>query len=135
MGPAGRADPRIQGVREGAGGRDEWDRWGSFVRGGIWQNFLAKYPESNWMHKRMLGVSRRVRALDPATCEKAGVDLGHAKTALFRAQCNCAYWHGLFGGLYLNYLRHAIWQNLVDYVQEADVERIAAAARGEREGN
>jgi len=31
---------------------------------------------------------------------------------LLSAQCNCAYWHGLFGGLYLNYLRHAIYQNL-----------------------
>jgi len=28
-----------------------------FLQGGIWRNFLAKYPESNWMHKRMLQAS------------------------------------------------------------------------------
>ena len=32
-----------------------------FIKGGIWRNFLAKYSESNHMHKRMLMVSRKVR--------------------------------------------------------------------------
>ena len=26
-----------------------------FLSGGIWRNFFSRYPESNWMHKRMLG--------------------------------------------------------------------------------
>ncbi|MBA2627007.1 MAG: DUF1926 domain-containing protein, partial [Gemmatimonadales bacterium] len=29
-----------------------------------------------------------------------------------RAQCNDAYWHGVFGGLYLPHLREAIWREL-----------------------
>jgi hypothetical protein len=29
-----------------------------------------------------------------------------------RAQCNDAYWHGVFGGLYLPHLRAAIWHEL-----------------------
>src|SRR2546421_3057353 len=29
-----------------------------------------------------------------------------------RAKCNVAYWHGVFGGLYLPHLRTAIWRQL-----------------------
>jgi len=32
---------------------------------------------------------------------------------LHRAECNDAYWHGVFGGLYLPHLRHAIYENLI----------------------
>jgi hypothetical protein len=32
---------------------------------------------------------------------------------LHRAQANDAYWHGLFGGLYLPHLRRAVWRNIV----------------------
>ncbi len=32
---------------------------------------------------------------------------------LWRAQCNCAYWHGVFGGLYLGHLRRAVFENLL----------------------
>lgn len=76
-----------------------------FIRGGFFANFLSKYRESNNMHKRMLFVSSKVNAA-PAERKEA------ATPFLLAAQCNCAYWHGLFGGLYLNYLRHAIYQNL-----------------------
>jgi len=83
-----------------------------FLRGSFWRNFLVKYPESGWMHKRMLDTSRRVHA---ALREKAG-DPGHLPEALRRlwmAQCNCAYWHGIFGGLYLPHLRKAIYTCLI----------------------
>jgi len=36
-----------------------------------------------------------------------------AQEYLWRAQCNCAYWHGVFGGLYLGHLRRAIYENLI----------------------
>ncbi len=85
------------------------DRIKRFVRGGQWENFLVKYSESNQMHKRMLGVSEQVARLAPQQPEAAA-----ARRALYRAQCNCAYWHGLFGGLYLNYLRHAVFSNLIE---------------------
>ncbi len=76
-----------------------------FIRGGFFSNFLSKYRESNNMHKRMLFVSAKVAAA-PAKKREEALPL------LLAGQCNCAYWHGLFGGLYLNYLRHAIYQNL-----------------------
>lgn len=76
-----------------------------FFRGGFWRNFLAKYRESNLMHKKMLLVSNMVHKYAPDHIE--------ARRELWRGQCNCAYWHGLFGGLYLNYLRNAIYQHLL----------------------
>jgi alpha-amylase len=85
-----------------------YDRFHPFVRGGIWQSFFAKYPESNQIHKRMLDVSRQV-----AEAEARGVNVAEAKTALYQSQCNCAYWHGLFGGLYLNSLRHALTEAML----------------------
>lgn len=86
-----------------------WSRAAPFFRGGFWDNFLTKYPESNLIHKRALYTSDRIDA-----AESKGRDLAGARRSLYRAQCNCAYWHGLFGGLYLNYLRHALYQNLID---------------------
>jgi alpha-amylase len=41
-----------------------------------------------------------------------------ARAALGRAQCNDAYWHGVFGGLYLPHLRAAIWANLASAERE-----------------
>src|SRR5437667_154173 len=76
---------------------------GALVRGGHWRNFLVKYPEANRMHKKMLALS--------ALCRERG-NPAAPRRAIGRAQCNDAYWHGVFGGLYLPHLRAAIWQNL-----------------------
>ncbi len=78
---------------------------GALVRGSHWRNFLAKYPESNRMHKKMQALS--------TLCRRRG-DPPEARRAIGRAQCNDAYWHGVFGGLYLPHLREAIWRNLAD---------------------
>jgi alpha-amylase len=76
---------------------------GALVRGGHWRVFLVKYPEANRMHKKMLALS--------TLCRERG-DPPVARAAIGRAQCNDAYWHGVFGGLYLPHLRAAIWANL-----------------------
>jgi len=85
-----------------------WELASTFLRGGFFDNFLSKYPESNQIHKKMLYVSDRI---DEA--EKDGEKIPEARAALYRGQCNCAYWHGLFGGLYLSHLRHALYENLL----------------------
>ena len=100
---------------EKAAGRYEAHK--PFLRGGIWRNFMSRYPEANWMHKRMLGASRRLAAL-PA--EQRTPEL---QEFLHRSQANDAYWHGLFGGLYLPHLRRAIWHNLLQL--EAALEGLA----------
>ena len=79
------------------------------VRGAHWRNFLVRYPESNRMHKKMLALSALHRA---RAGEKGAPGLSAARRAIGRAQCNDAYWHGVFGGLYLPHLRSAIWRNL-----------------------
>lgn len=94
-----------------------------FLRGGFWRNFLTKYEESNNLHKKMLRVSEKVHA----ALAKAGMQIGktNAKAqkmldALWAGQCNCAYWHGVFGGLYLPHLRQAIYRELLRAEQMAD---------------
>ena len=101
--------------QEKAAGRFEAHK--PFLRGGIWRNFMSRYTEVNWMHKRMLGASRRLAALPP---EQRTAEL---QEYLHRAQANDAYWHGLFGGLYLPHLRRAVWNNLLKL--EAALERLA----------
>lgn len=78
-----------------------WETWRPFVRGGVWDNFLVKYPESNRMQKKAVHLS----GLLP--------DDPEARRDLWRAQCNCAYWHGVFGGLYLGHLRRAVHYYLI----------------------
>jgi alpha-amylase len=100
-------------AQEKQAGRSDLHR--PFLRGGIWRNFLSRYPEANWMHKRMLGLSDRLAALPLAPHELT--------TLLYRTQANDAYWHGLFGGLYLPHLRRAVWNNLV--ALEAKLDQLA----------
>lgn len=84
------------------------ERYEVFVRGGYWRNFLAKYPEANWMHKRMLRVSNKIQH-----SEDQGNNVDAAKQFLLAGQCNDAYWHGVFGGLYLPNLRHPVYRSLI----------------------
>ena len=87
----------------------------SIVRGGFWRNFLVKYPESNEMYCRMREVSGRLEAIaiDAGRPAESGDSCSLARTELYRAQCNCPYWHGAFGGLYLPHLRNAIYKHLI----------------------
>ncbi len=102
---------------EKAAGRG--DRHRPFLRGGIWRNFLTRYPEANWMHKRMQALSARLAALPDAPAELTA--------DLYRAQANDAYWHGLFGGLYLPHLRRAVWHNIVALEASLDALQPRAA--------
>ncbi len=101
-----------------------------FVRGATWRNFLARYPEANRLEQRMVRLSEQTRAfgLRPPEGMSSLAQLHPAVRALFRGQCNCAYWHGVFGGLYLPFLRDA----LVDELLEARAR--LEALRGDHEG-
>lgn len=84
-----------------------------FIRmGGSWRNFKAKYAETDEMYTRMLGVSRRLHRISTEGSLHEGA-LALARRELYRAQCNCPYWHGAFGGLYLPHLRNAIFRHLI----------------------
>jgi alpha-amylase len=89
--------------------------------GGLWRNFRVKYPEANLMYGRMLSVSRRV-AEAPNTPARR-----RAEVELYRAQCNCGYWHGVFGGLYLSHLRGSVYRHLI--AAERELEKGASGVQ------
>lgn len=79
--------------------------------GGRFYNFFDKYPESRYLRDR---VWRASESLDRhARRGSFSEDFSHAQEALYKAQCNCTYWHGVFGGLYLHHLRSAVYENLI----------------------
>lgn len=107
--------------------------------GGSFRNFFLKYPEANALQQKMLWVSRQLAELEtpqsslpqrrggqgsnlkakpPASGPQSPAGersalLEQARRALYLGQCNCAYWHGVFGGLYLSHLRRAVYGNLL----------------------
>ena len=82
---------------------------GAVAPGGFWRSFLTRYPESNELHKL-------VRSASKAVAESGSPK---AREHLWRSQCNCAYWHGVFGGLYLPHLREALWKEFYLAEREA----------------
>ena len=85
-----------------------------FLRGGPWRAFFSKYPESNLLHKKMLRVSEKHRSLaSKRMSEERSAKHAQAQTHLLRAQCNDAYWHGVFGGIYAPHLRTELWRELI----------------------
>ncbi len=86
-----------------------FEEYNIFVRGGFWRNFMTKYPEINVMHKKMLRVSNKLWAAPKTIQNKIKKAFDH----VWAGQCNCPYWHGVFGGVYLSHLRYAIFNNLI----------------------
>ena len=86
----------------------------NFTRAGFFRNFFRKYPRVNYMHKKMLYLSENIwKCASPAKDQKI---FQH----LWKSQCNCGYWHGLFGGFYLGNIRAAIYENLIKAEKELD---------------
>jgi alpha-amylase len=127
-GPAARFGDLLHELRSG-----KMAEMKPFLQGGYFRNFLRKYEESNQLHKRMLWVSERVAAAQ----RKAPVRGRAARDFLYRSQSNDVYWHGVFGGLYLNHLREAAYANLLraeaasDAVLHGEKERWTEAERGD----
>jgi alpha-amylase len=84
----------------------------NFLRGGLWHYFLVKYPEINLMHKKMIYVSDQL-SLRQSRRKTQPRWFTEAQKELYQAQGNDVYWHGLFGGYYLNYLRHVAYEHLL----------------------
>lgn len=88
-----------------------WEQASRFIRGGFWRNFRVKYSEANEMYCRMLEVSRRLEQARRHEADPALIP--QAEDHLYRGQCNCPYWHGAFGGIYLPHLRNATYRELI----------------------
>src|SRR6266700_7077991 len=77
----------------------------------------------------MLRVSARLAAAPSRHHDsKAANELLEARDLLLRAQCNDAYWHGIFGGIYAPHLRTDPWRNLIRAETIADQQTPGALA-------
>ena len=85
-----------------------------YLYSGYWRNFMVKYPEINRMHKKMLLVHEKVYKAHKINAKSCGMDY------LWKAQCNCPYWHGVFGGIYLTDIRAVAYSNLINAEKCAD---------------
>ncbi len=86
----------------------------AYMRGGLWRNFMVKYDEVNQLHKKSLWVSRKVHAMIEGPAKEKALD------HLWAGQCNCGYWHGSFGGIYLFHIREINYRNLITAEVMAD---------------
>ncbi len=87
----------------------ELSKFKFFLKGGMWRNFLTKYSESNWMINRANYLSTLTDDI-------------LIKKNIWAAQCNCAYWHGVFGGLYLPHLRHGLYEKIIEAEKMMDIK-------------
>jgi alpha-amylase len=88
-------------------------RFRKFISGGMWRNYMTKYPEANLLHKKMLLVSEKIHQLTE-TNQLSEAAVRRSLDKLWQAQVNDPYWHGVFGGLYLPHLRSAAYSNLIE---------------------
>ncbi len=99
------------------------DDQASLIASPPWRNFLAKYPESNALHKRMLMVSEE---LARRSILDSSIEVRQAQQNLWRAQGNDVYWHGIFGGIYLPHLRADAYGSLLKAERILAERRVAA---------
>lgn len=113
-------------------GHPRWNEISRLIRGGNWRNFKVRYDETNEMYARMMLVSERLEA-----ARSNGHDhqtLLEIEDHLYRGQCNCPYWHGAFGGVYLPHLRNAIYSELIaaenrlDYLEHGNASFVEASS-------
>jgi len=99
-----------------------------FLKGGFWRYFLVKYPESNNMHKKMIHVRNKLISTEEQLLKVDDEQLislilekiNKAWDEIYKAQCNDCYWHGLFGGVYLQFLRFSVYTHLINAERKID---------------
>ncbi|MCK5475700.1 MAG: DUF1926 domain-containing protein [Candidatus Pacebacteria bacterium] len=106
----------------------DYKRLRKYLRAGFFRNFFVKYPRANYMHKKMLYLSESINKVETRQCPSkvetrqclVPTEDKNILNNLYKAQCNCGYWHGLFGGFYLGHIRGAIYENLIKAEKELD---------------
>jgi 4-alpha-glucanotransferase len=120
--PSARSYQQYEKFEEHLKHEGSFDSYSQFVRGGFWRNFLVKYPEANAMQKKMLRVSNRLESMRGSGAGSRQPErLEAAYEHLMAAQCNCPYWHGVFGGLYLSNIRAAIYREMITAERDLDL--------------
>lgn len=112
-----------------AGSYAEMQQWS----GGNWRNFLQRYPESHDMFDEVTALHWQLKLAENEGLiapEKRDA----ARQCILRAQCNDAYWHGTFGGLYLRHLRQAIYAEVAEAQRLLDSTNTAPAVGVYKDG-
>lgn len=83
--------------------------------GGAFGNFAEKYTESARMYKRMISVSDKLELSKrrPDLLSSGSKALERSTEELYKAQAGCAYWHGVFAGVYQPHLRKGVYEHLI----------------------
>jgi alpha-amylase len=97
-----------EGLKDLLKANGKFEEYKDFVRGGFFRNFYHKYPRLNYMQKKMLYLSRKINTIANPQVDKK------IFASLYKAQTNCGYWHGVFGGFYLGHIRSAVYENLIE---------------------
>ncbi|MFX0186237.1 MAG: alpha-amylase/4-alpha-glucanotransferase domain-containing protein [Candidatus Hodarchaeota archaeon] len=113
---------KFKKIRKNIKKDENWKEAYQFLSGGFWRYFLVKYPESNNMHKKMLYVREKLIQVEEqlkklqnvAFDSNITVKINEAWDEIYKAQCNDCYWHGLFGGVYLQFLRFSVYTHLIN---------------------
>ncbi len=81
----------------------------SFIKGGVFRQFLSRYPEGELMYAKMIYTHILVDQVRGDKYKKKA-----AQNELWKGQCHHAYWHGASGGIYSNILRKAVYHSLIE---------------------
>jgi alpha-amylase len=106
------AGRELRAARQALAALADGPRWQGWLRGTHWRTFLVKYPEVAEVYAKMQRLSRAVTR--EAAHRPDDPHLRAARLAVWRAQANDAYWHGVFGGCYLPHLRRAVRAALLE---------------------
>ncbi|MBD3379982.1 MAG: DUF1926 domain-containing protein [Candidatus Omnitrophica bacterium] len=88
----------------------EMMRWS----GGSFRNFFQKYTESGRLFSRMLSAAGEYGRRVSSGEGRPDASLAKAGEEILKAQANCPYWHGTFGGIYLPHLREGAYRHLIN---------------------
>jgi len=70
------------------------------------------------MHKIMLHIRHKLDSLIDKEFSITKMKYHSILRKILAAQSNDAYWHGLFGGVFLKYLRHHIYKSLIEQMMK-----------------
>jgi 4-alpha-glucanotransferase len=73
------------------------------------KDYYRKYGESMFLYSKMMYVKLLTNQIKGDKYKKKA-----AREELWKGQCNSAYWHGLFGGIYYNHLRKETYRSLIE---------------------
>jgi len=68
-----------------------------------------------YVREKLLKIEEKIRQLkDSSLISKIKPKVLKTWDEIYKAQCNDCYWHGMFGGVYLQFLRFSVYTHLIN---------------------